>query len=326
MRAMVMAAGLGTRLRPLTYEVPKPMVPVANRPVMELLLRLCVEQGFGQVVANLHWFPETIESRFGDGSELGLELTYVHEPELTGTAGGVRAARDFLTAEEGPFIVLAGDALTDIDLHELSEAHRRNDGIATLATKSVPNVSEYGVVVIDGDGRVQGFQEKPDPSEALSDLANCMMYVFEPEIFDYFPDDDPVDFALDVFPALLGHDVPFHVHTTAAYWNDVGSLPEYLQGNLDVVAGEVAVSAAGRLIEDAAGALGPEVEASGRILIGDGVEIGDGARLDGPLVIGDGSSIGDGARVRESVLLPGTAVGEDALVAGAIVGRRGALA
>jgi mannose-1-phosphate guanylyltransferase len=326
MRAMVMAAGLGTRLRPLTYEVPKPMVPVANRPVMELLLRLCAAQGFGQVVANLHWFPETIESRFGDGSELGIDLTYIHEPELTGTAGGVRAAREFLTAEEGPFVVLAGDALTDIDLGELGEAHRRNGGIATLATKPVPNVSEYGVVVIDGEGRVQGFQEKPDPSEALSDLASCMIYVFEPEIFDYFPDDDPADFALDVFPNLLSHDVPFHVHTTGAYWNDVGSLPEYLQGNLDVVLGEVAVDAAGRLIEDAEGGLGPGVEASGRILIGDDVEIGAGARLDGPLAIGDGTRVGDGAMVRESVLLPGAVVGDEALIAGAIVGRRGALA
>jgi mannose-1-phosphate guanylyltransferase len=323
---MVMAAGLGTRLRPLTYEVPKPMVPVANRPVMELILRLLAEQGFREVVCNLHWFPETIESRFKDGSELGIELTYIHEPELTGTAGGVRAAREFLTAEGGPFLVLAGDALTDIELHALVDAHRANDGIATLATKAVPNVSEYGVVVIDGEGRVQGFQEKPDPSEALSDLANCMIYVFEPEIFDYFPDQDPLDFALDVFPALLQHDVPFHVHVTDSYWNDVGSLPEYLQGNLDVVLGRVAVSAAGRLIDNGDSRLGAEVDASGPILIADGVTVGAGARLDGPVVLGPGSTIGAGARVRESVLLPGARVGDEALIAGAIVGRRGALA
>jgi mannose-1-phosphate guanylyltransferase len=323
---MVMAAGLGTRLRPLTYEVPKPMVPVANRPVMELILRLLAEQGFREVVSNLHWFPETIESRFKDGSELGIELSYIHEPELTGTAGGVRAAREFLTAEDGPFLVLAGDALTDIDLHALVDAHRANDGVATLATKAVPNVSEYGVVVIDGENRVQGFQEKPDPSEALSDLANCMIYVFEPEILDYFPDQDPLDFALDVFPALLQHDVPFHVHATDSYWNDVGSLPEYLQGNLDVVLGRVAVSAAGRLIDDGDPSLGAEVDAGGPILIADGVTIGAGARLDGPLVLGPGSMIGAGARVRESVLLPGATVADEALIAGAIVGRRGTLA
>jgi mannose-1-phosphate guanylyltransferase len=324
---MVMAAGLGTRLRPLTYEVPKPMVPVANRPVMELILRLLAGQGIAHVVSNLHWFPETIESRFGDGSELGIDLAYIHEPELTGTAGGVRAAREFLTAEEGPFCVLAGDALTDIDLGALAEAHRRNGGIATLATKRVANVSEYGVVVTDGEGRVSGFQEKPEPSEALSDLANCMIYVFEPEIFDYYPGADPVDFALDVFPALLEHDVPFHVHVADSYWNDVGSLPEYLQGNLDVVLGSVGVEAAGELIDgDAEGALGPDVESSGTLLIGEGATIEPGSRLDGPLVVGPGSVIGAGAQVRESVLLPGAQVPSESLVAGAIVGRRGALA
>jgi mannose-1-phosphate guanylyltransferase len=323
---MVMAAGLGTRLRPLTYEVPKPMVPVANRPVMELILRLLAKRDMREVVCNLHWFPETIESRFGDGSELGIELTYIHEPELTGTAGGVRAAREFLTVERGPFCVLAGDALTDIDLTALTEAHRRNGGIATLATKRVANVSEYGVVVTDAEGRVSGFQEKPDPSEALSDLANCMIYVFEPEIFDYYPGPDPVDFALDVFPALLEHDVAFHVHVTDSYWNDVGSLPEYLQGNLDVVLGSVGVESAGELVDgDREGALGPEVESSGPLLIGEGATIEPGSRLDGPLVIGPGSAIGPGARVRESVLLPGAQIADDSLVAGAIVGRRGAL-
>jgi mannose-1-phosphate guanylyltransferase len=324
---MVMAAGLGTRLRPLTYEVPKPMVPVANRPVMELILRLLAKRDMREVVCNLHWFPETIESRLGDGSELGIDLTYIHEPELTGTAGGVRAAREFLTAEGGPFCVLAGDALTDIDLTALTEAHRRNGGIATLATRRVANVSEYGVVVTDAEGRVSGFQEKPDPSEALSDLANCMIYVFEPEIFDYYPGPDPMDFALDVFPALLEHDVAFHVHVTDSYWNDVGSLPEYLQGNLDVVLGSVEVESAGELVDgDRAGALGPGVESSGPLLIGQGATIEPGSRLDGPLVIGPGSAIGAGAQVRESVLLPGARVADESLVAGAIVGRRGALA
>ena len=139
---------------------------------------------------------------------------------------------------------MAGDALSDIDLSALVETHRRDGGIATLATKRVPNVSEYGVVVTDGGGRVQGFQEKPDPSEALSDLANCMIYVLEPEIFDHFPDRDPVDFALDVFPALLELDVPFGVHVADSYWNDVGSLPEYLQGNLDAIEARVGVDLA----------------------------------------------------------------------------------
>ena len=125
---------------------------------------------------------------------------------------------------------MAGDALTDIDFTALSSAHESNDGIATLAVKRVADVSEFGVVVTDAEGRVQGFQEKPDPAEALSDLTNCMIYVFSPEVFDYFPDGEVIDFALDVFPALLEQDVPFHVHRFDEYWNDIGSIAEYLQG------------------------------------------------------------------------------------------------
>jgi mannose-1-phosphate guanylyltransferase len=322
---MVMAAGLGTRLRPLTYGTPKPMVPVANRPVMEHILRLLPRHGFEQVVANLHWFPEVIRERFGDGSGLGIELTYTYEEELLGTAGGVRNVAEFFGEE--PFLVMAADALTDIDLAALRAAHQANDGIATLAVKRVSDVSEFGVVITGSDGRIQGFQEKPDRAEALSDLANCMIYVLDREIFDYFPEQPVVDFALDVFPALLSNDVPFHVHEIDSYWNDVGSLPEYLQGNLDAVQGAVEVEPSGRLLAPSGG--GEALErgdpgVGGRVLAAEGCEIGAGVRLDGPLVLGEGCTIGDGAQVRESVVLSGAEVPPGALVASAIYGRRAA--
>ena len=320
---MVLAAGLGTRLRPLTYSVPKPMVPVANRPIMEHVLGLLHRHDLGEVVANLHWFPETIRAHFGDGSGLGIELTYSHEEELLGTAGGVRNVREFLGSD--PFCVMAADALTDIDLGAVARTHAESDWIATLAVKRVPNVSEFGVVVSGDDGRVQGFQEKPDPAEALSDLANCMVYVLDPEIFDHFPDQPEVDFALDVFPALLAEDIPFGVHVADAYWNDVGSLGEYLQGNLDVVLGAVDVEPAGELVDaDADGEL-VGVELTGRALVGDRAELGDGVRLDGPLVIGPGATVGAAAWLRESVLLAGGEVPADGLLAGAIAGRNDAL-
>ena len=333
MKAMVMAAGLGTRLRPLTYEVPKPMVPVANRPVIELILRSLASQGITEVVSNLHWFPETIRDRLGDGSALGVELTYSYEEALLGTAGGVRNVRDFFGDE--PFVVLAGDALTDIDLRDLAAAHERNGGLATLAVKRVANTREYGVVVTDADNRIQGFQEKPDPAEALSDRANCMIYALSPEIFDYFPAKDEVDFALDVFPALLDAGAAFHVHDTHAYWNDVGSPPEYLQGNLDVVEGLVKLEPAGELIEGDAdpdepgehplGAarhgLPADAEVHGRVLVGAGVEVGSGVRIDGPAVVGDGALIGAGARIKQSLLLPGAEVPAGCYLVGAIAGR-----
>ena len=295
---------------------------------MEHVLRLLARHDFGEVIANLHWFPDTVEKHFGDGSACGVELTYSHEDELLGTAGGVRNVRDFLGTD--PFLVMAADPLTDIDVAALAQAHRANDGIATLAVKRVPNVSEFGVVVTGSDGRIQGFQEKPDPAEALSDLANCMIYVLEAEVFDYFPDVAAPDFALDVFPALLAHDVPFYVHEADAYWNDVGSLPEYLQGNLDALGGVVRAEPRGRLLEcgeevSPAPELGGEVEAAGSILIGEGCEVGAGARLEGPLAIGDGCRIGPGAYVTRSVLLPGAELGEGAMAAEAIIGKRGRL-
>ena len=324
---MVMAAGLGTRLRPLTYEVPKPVVPVVNRPVMEHILELLPGHGFTEVISNLHWFPDTIRERIGDGSALGVDLTYRYEEKLLGTAGGVRNVADFFGRE--PYLVMAGDALTDINLTALREAHERNGGIATLAVKRVANVSEFGVVITGSDGRIQGFQEKPDPAEALSDLANCMIYVLEREIFDYFPDRPVVDFALDVFPALLENDVPFHVHAIDEYWNDVGSLPEYIRGNLDALEGAVNVKGGGTLIqpagaEDAVETGEPGV--SSPVLVGEGCKLDTSARLDGPLVIGDGCTVGARARVKHSVLLPGSEVPSGAMVAGAIYGRAGALA
>jgi mannose-1-phosphate guanylyltransferase len=196
------------------------------------------------------------------------------------------------------------------------------------------------VIVTGSDDRVQGFQEKPDPAEALSDLVNCMIYVFSPEVFDYFPDEAFVDFANDVFPALLDHDVPFHVHRIERYWNDVGSIGEYVQGNLDAVAGQVEVEMGGELVEGeadpeapGAGGLGAAqaglpagTEVNGRVLIGEGVTVADGVRFDGDVVVGHGVRIGAGAMVKESVLLPGAEVPDGGLVVGGIAGRKGAVA
>ena len=165
-----MAAGLGTRLRPITHAIPKPVVPVGNVAIVEQLVRLLAAHGADEVIANLHWFPEQVRGRLGDGSEFGVEVTYRQEEELLGTAGGVRNVADFLTAPGEDCFVLAGDALTDADLTALMATHRANDGVATLGVKKVADVSEYGVIVTDSDGRVQEFQENQDPAEALSDL------------------------------------------------------------------------------------------------------------------------------------------------------------
>jgi mannose-1-phosphate guanylyltransferase len=325
MKAMVLAAGLGTRLRPLTYEITKPMVPVLDRPVMEHIVDLIERHPFDGVIANLHYFPETIREHFGE------RISYRFEEELLGTAGGVRACADFFG--EDPFLVISGDALTDIDLTAFATRHLEAGGIATLAVKKVPDTREYGVVLHDRSGRITGFQEKPAPEEALSDLGNCGIYMFDPKIFDYFPDRPFVDWAKDVFPALLDSDVPFHIHEVREYWNDVGSLNELRQGTFDALRGELRLQIDGEEVSPgvivAGGADGsplrPDTEVDGPVWIGRDVRIGAGVRLMGPIVLGDGASVGAGAQLRESIVFPGTEIAGASILIGAIAGHGGIL-
>jgi mannose-1-phosphate guanylyltransferase/mannose-1-phosphate guanylyltransferase/phosphomannomutase len=330
---MVLAAGLGTRLRPITYDMPKPMVPVLNRPVMEHILRLLARNGFTETIANLHWFPDLIKDHFGDGSRLGVELSYSFEEQLLGTSGGVRNVAEFLGDS---FLIISGDALTDIDLAAMREFHESHDGIATLATKRVDDTSQFGVAITGADGRVQGFQEKPDPAEALSDLANCGIYMFRAEIFDFFPapgtskaagPDDPAgfaDWAMDVFPRLLEGDVPFYSHEIDAYWNDIGNLEELRESTLDALSGAVEVEVEGELTEGfrSGSPEADEGDLRGPVLIGADCEIGDDVRIDGPAVIGDGTSIGAGSRLREVIALPGAEIPAGSVLIGAIAGHR----
>jgi len=316
MRAMILAAGLGTRLRPITYAIPKPMVPVLNRPVMEHIVRLLARHGFTEAIANLHWFPETIEGHFGDGSRFGVDLSYSREERLLGTSGGVRNAAGFLGDS---FLVISGDALTDIDLRAMREFHESHDGVATLATRRVEDTSQFGVAITGDDGRIQGFQEKPEPAEALSDLANCGIYMFRSHVFDHFPDpgtsaaaaaDDPAEFAdwaMDVFPALMEADVPFYSHEIDAYWNDIGNLEELRQGNLDALHGAVEVDPGAPRVGDRVWSAVPldGVDVEPPLLVGEGVELEDGVRLEGPAIIGEGCRIGAGAWIRDTIMLEG---------------------
>jgi mannose-1-phosphate guanylyltransferase/mannose-1-phosphate guanylyltransferase/phosphomannomutase len=330
---MVLAAGLGTRLRPITFDMPKPMVPVLNRPVMEHILRLLAKHDFAETIANLHWFPELIEEHFGDGSSCGVRLSYSKEEALLGTSGGVRNVADFLGDE---FLIISGDALTDLDLTAMREFHQSHDGIATLATKRVTDTSQFGVAITDSEGRISGFQEKPDPSEALSDLANCGIYMFRKEIFDFFPapgtskaakEGDPegfADWAMDVFPRLLESDVPFYSHEIEAYWNDIGNLAELRESTVDALTGAVEVEQVGEIVDGyrSGEPEGDEGKLAGPVLLGPGCEIGEDVRIDGPAVIGDGAKIGAGSRLRDVIVLPGAELPPRSVLIGAILGAR----
>jgi len=297
-------------------------VPVLDRPVMEHIVDLLDSHSFEHVIANLHYFPDTIRDHFGE------RLQYRYEPELLGTAGGVRGCADFFGDE--PFLVISGDALTDIDLGALVARHRQSGGIATLAVKQVADTREFGVVLHDREGRITGFQEKPAPEEALSDLGNCGIYVFDPRIFEYFPERPFVDWAQDVFPVLLENDVPFHIHEVREYWNDVGSLGELRQGTFDALSGELHLQIDGQEVSPGVIVAGDsplraDTEIDGSAWIGRDVDIGPGVRLMGPLVLGQGASIGERAQLRECIVLPGTEIAADSILIGAIAGHSGIL-
>src|SRR3954447_5149278 len=339
MRAMILAGGLGTRLRPLTYVMPKPVAPALNRPILAWIADLLGGHGFTEVVTNLSYLPEQIREVLGDGWQCGLAATYSEEPEPLGTAGGVGKVRDFL-AETDSFLIISGDALTDIDLSAMREAHEANverGAILTIATKRVEDTTQFGVAITGDDGRIQGFQEKPEPAEALSDLANCGIYMFKREIFDHFPppdskspagdDDQPpgfVDWAMDIFPALLDGDVPFYSHEIDAYWNDVGSVEEFVQGNLDALSGAVGIEPPAPAVQEGVyageGSDLDGVKVKPPVLIGPGCHVGGGANLQGPVVVGDGCKLGAGAMLRDCVVLPGAEIPAGGLVVGGLYG------
>ncbi|MBS1885328.1 MAG: NDP-sugar synthase, partial [Actinobacteria bacterium] len=297
------------------------------------ILRLLARHGFTETIANLHWFPDLITDRFGDGSAYGVALTYSREEALLGTSGGVRKAADFLG---GSFLVISGDALTDIDLTAMREFHEGHDGIATLATKRVEDTTQFGVAITDAEGRIGGFQEKPPASEALSDLANCGIYMFRREIFDYFPapgtskaakagdPDGFADWAMDVFPKLLEGDVPFYSHEIDAYWNDIGNLTELRESTYDALNGAVEVEQVGELVDGfrSGEPAADEGDLDGPVLLGPDCEIGDDVRIDGPAVIGDGAKIGAGSRLRDVIVLPGAELPPKSVLIGATLGAR----
>jgi NDP-sugar pyrophosphorylase family protein len=325
MRAMIMSAGLGTRLMPLTGLVPKPMAPVANRPAMEHILRLLRRHGITEVAVNLHHFPEAISDYFGDGSALGVTLHYAYEPELLGTAGGVKNNQDFLG--DTTFVVMSGDSLTDVDLTALVAAHHAYGGIATLGVVEVDDPSQYGVVVTRPDGSVAGFQEKPARADAESNLCNCGIYVFESAIFDRIPAATFYDFGKQVLPELVTDGVPFYAHVIDGYWSDVGDLGEYRRGNFDALAGRVRVDMPGREVRPGVWmgegtTIAASVVIEPPVLLGEGCVVGKGATLVGPLVIGDQTTIAAGAHLHEVITWTGAHVGADSRVRGGIVGHR----
>ena len=323
LQAVVMAGGEGSRLRPLTSNAPKPMLPVANRPLMEHILVLLKEHGITDVVATVQFLSSVIRSYFGDGSDLEVSLAYANEEVPLGTAGSVLNARDLLS---GTFLVISGDALTDLDITEVVEWHKQRDASATIVLKSMNDPLEFGVVMTDESGRVERFLEKPSWGQVFSDRVNTGIYVLEPEVLDLIPEGQPFDFSSELFPAMLEKGMPIYGYTTDAYWTDVGNTDAYLQAHQDVLARRVSVQPAGFELRPGVWVgedvdVDPSANLQGPLLIGDDCRIGPGAAIGPFAVIGDNVIVAQDARVRHGVVMDGAHLGPSAQVRGAIVCR-----
>ncbi|PIU29009.1 MAG: hypothetical protein COT09_03110 [Candidatus Hydromicrobium americanum] len=323
-KAMVLAAGLGTRLRPLTDLISKPMAPIVNRPVMEHIIRLLVKHNFTDVVCNLHWYPDEIRNYFGDGSRWGINIVYSYEKELLGTAGGVKNVEDFF--KDSTFLVISGDALTDIDLTDAARFHKEKGGVATLILTEVEDTSQYGVVLVDEDMKIKGFQEKPLSGEAKSNLANSGIYIFEPEIFKYFPHREQFcDFGRNLFPDLIGKNVSYYGYRHSQYWNDVGGLDQYQQGNFDALEGKVKVDIPGKKIKEGVWVgknckIQEGVVIIPPVCIGDNCTIKKDAKLFGPIILGNNTVVDERAVLYRGIKWGSGYIGKDASLIGAIIG------
>ncbi|MBI3948803.1 MAG: NDP-sugar synthase [Armatimonadetes bacterium] len=299
MRAMILAAGVGSRLDPLTRAVPKPMVPIVNRPVLEHLVELLVRHGCSRVIMNTHYLAGQIEECFGTGERFGVEVVFSREERLMGTAGGVkRVAGHFRET----FIVIGGDDLTDVNLSEMLDFHRSRGAMATMGLSVVDDPSQFGVVLQGENGQVRRFVEKPGRGEVFSNKVNAQVYILEPEVLQFIPEGVPYDFGKQLFPALLREGHPVYGYEMRSYWCDIGSLAQYRRANLDALNG-VALLNFGV----------PEVETG--LWVGDGVRVAPSAEIGRPVVLGAGAIIESGARVLEhSILGPGSVIEEGAVL------------
>jgi len=327
MKAMILAAGKGTRVRPITHTIPKPMIPILQKPVMEFLLELLREHGFTEIMVNVSHLAEEIENYFRDGQRFGVEIAYSFEGRIedgeligdaVGSAGGLKKIQTFQRFFDDTFVVLCGDALIDLDLSEAVRRHKAKGAMASLITKRVPRdqVSSYGVVVTDDDGRVRSFQEKPAVDEAASDMINTGIYIFEPEVLDYVPAGVPFDIGSDLFPRLVADGAPFYALPMEFEWVDIGKVPDYWQAIRSVLQGDVRqVQIPGKQVRPGiyaglnVAANWDKINVQGPIYVGGMTRIEDGATIIGPAMIGPSCHICEGATIDNSIIFDYSRIG-----------------
>ncbi|MFN3678691.1 sugar phosphate nucleotidyltransferase [Thermosynechococcus sp.] len=329
MKAMILAAGKGTRVRPITYTIPKPMIPILQKPVMEFLVELLRQHGFTEIMVNVSHLAHEIESYFQDGQRFGVDIAYsfegyIKDGELVGkalgSAGGIKRIQDFNPFFDDTFVVLCGDALIDLDLTAAVAWHRQKGAIATVIMKTVPkeSVSSYGVVVTDESDRIIAFQEKPSVEEALSNNINTGIYIFEPEVIDYIPSNQEYDIGSQLFPKLVEMGAPFYGLAMDFEWIDIGKVPDYweaVRGVLNGTIKNVSIPGHERLPGIYTGlnvaVNWDRVNIQGPVYIGGMTKIEDGATIIGPTMIGPNCHICSGAVVDNCVIFEYSRLGSD---------------
>jgi NDP-sugar pyrophosphorylase family protein len=324
MKAMILAAGVGSRLDPLTRNLPKPLVPIVNRPVMEHIIVLLAKHGFQEIMVNLHYLGDQIESFFGDGRHLGVNIHYSYEDQLWGDAGSVKRVEEFFKDET--FIVVGGDDLADIDLTRLVRTHRDKKALATIALSLVDDPSEYGIVLMNEEGRITRFMEKPKGEVIFSNTANTGVYVFEPEVFELIPRNTFYLFGKQFFPQMLEQRRPLYGHLTASYWKDVGNLAVYQQTHYDALAGRVAINFPMKEVRKYVWIgdnveIDPSAEIGYPVAIGNDCRVEAGAKVLENTIIGNGCAVERGAVVKESILWDGAVVMRDTWLERCVVGK-----
>jgi len=330
MKAVILAGGKGTRVRPLTYLLPKPMVPIVERPIMSFLLDLLKKHDFNEVIVTVGYMANTIEDHYKNGADYGMQIAYSLEGKLEegeivpvglGSAGGLKKVQDYSKFFDEPFLVICGDALIDLDFTAAMEFHKKNGATATVICKEVPKdeVYKYGVVVTDENNKVLSFQEKPKVEEAKSNIINTGIYIFNPEVFDYIPDDGEFDIGGELLPLLVEKGEPFYATAPEFQWVDVGSTRDFYDANIMLVNQEINdVKPYGKEIAPGIWA-GincdinlDEVELTAPLYFGSSVRLEKGAKVVGPSMIGSGSIIKENATVTESVVLGYTKISSHA--------------
>jgi mannose-1-phosphate guanylyltransferase/phosphomannomutase len=322
MKAVVMAGGEGSRLRPLTIKRPKPMVPIVGKPVMEHILNLLKRHGITEVIVTVQYLASNIEDYFGNGSQFGMRITYSREDVPLGTAGSVKNAEEHLTE---PFLVISGDALTDYNLSDIIRFHQEKQALATLTLAHVHNPLEYGVIITNEDGHITQFLEKPSWGEVFSDTINTGIYVLDPRVLTYFEKNKPFDFSQDLFPLMLKKGDPIYGYIASGYWCDVGNLSEYMRANADALQGRVQIEIPGRHIGNSIWCeegveIAEDAQLYGPVYLGHDCKIKSGAIIHGPSVIGHYTIVDERAQVDRSIIWNNSYIGERAELRGALVG------